>query len=188
MLGGILFWNHAIVFLQEGFIEILIGAFVNFDYISKQEGGTWGNLSLVFNNVVTIFLTIAMGVLILFIAIYLWPRIGKLKKKKYKEKFGSAYEMITTKKNPKAMLFPLIFFARRILLVVTVCAMIDYPVFQIFFFMIPTIAQMINLGQIEPMLHQSDNRVEIYNSFSILLLTYCLLCFTQFIPDAATRY
>ena len=54
--------------------------------------------------------------------------------------------------------------------------------------MIPTIAQMINLGQIEPMLNQSDNRVEIYNSFSILLLTYCLLCFTQFIPDAATRY
>ena len=122
-----------------------------------------------------------MGTLFLFIALYLWPRIGKLKKRAYRDKYGSAYEMITTKKNPKAMLFPIIFFSRRILLVVAVCNMIAYPTFQILFFLFPTIAQMINLGQIEPLLHRSDNRIEIYNSCSVLLLTYCLLSYTAFV-------
>ena len=47
---------------------------------------------------------------------------------------------------------------------------------------------MINLGQIEPLLTPSANRMEIYNSFSVLLLTYCLLCLTNFVPDAEARY
>lgn len=89
-----------------------------------------------------------MGVLILFIAFYLWPRIGVLRKKEYKKKYGSAYAMITTKKSPKAMLFPLVFFTRRILLVIAVCTMLEYPAFQILFFLLPTIAQMVNLGQV----------------------------------------
>ena len=32
------------------------------------------------------------------------------------------------------------------------------------------------------------NRLEIYNSFTILCLTYCLLCFTPFVLDADARY
>ena len=47
---------------------------------------------------------------------------------------------------------------------------------------------MINLGQIEPLPTLYANRIEIYNSFSILLLIYCLLCLTQFVPDANARY
>ena len=47
---------------------------------------------------------------------------------------------------------------------------------------------MIVIGQIEPLINRQDNAIEMYNSFSILLLTYCLLCLTQFVPDANARY
>ena len=42
-LNKMLFWNHAIVFLQEGFLEILIAAVINFVYMSKHQGDSWSN-------------------------------------------------------------------------------------------------------------------------------------------------
>ena len=142
-----LFWNHSIVFLQEGFLEVMISAGINYNYMMKQENA-WANSNIVFNNLVLIFLTISSGVLILFIAFHLWPRIRLLKKKQYRKRYGSAYDMIKTKKSKYTMLFPLFFFARRILLVIAVCAMIEYPTFQILFFLLPTLVTMVNLGQV----------------------------------------
>ena len=182
-----LFWNHGIVFLQEGFLEVMISAGVNYNYMMKQEDA-WANSNIVFNNIVTIFLTIATGLLIMFIAFYLWPRISDLKKKIYKKRFGSAYDMINTKKSKYAMLDPLFFFARRTLLVIAVVAMVDYPTFQIMFFIFPTMVQMVNLGEVEPLSTRKANRMELYNSWSILNIMYCLLCLTMFVPDANARY
>ena len=33
-----------------------------------------------------------------------------------------------------------------------------------------------------------ENRIEIFNNFIILVLSYCLFCFTDFVPDANGRY
>ena len=128
-LNGMLFWNHAIVFIQEGFIEILIGALINFKYMVSADD-PWGNWNLVFNNIITIVLTAASAVLCLFLVFFLYPRFGKLRQKSYKEKYEGAYEMIQVKRRGRAvLLFPLFFFVRRILLAVAVVHMLDYPSF-----------------------------------------------------------
>ena len=44
------------------------------------------------------------------------------------------------------------------------------------------------LGLVKPLEDQQTNRLEIYNSFSLLCITYCLLCFTSFVADPGTRY
>ena len=49
-------------------------------------------------------------------------------------------------------------------------------------------AALIALGQIEPLCSKFENKVEMYNSVTVLLLSYVLFCFTEFVPDAMTRY
>ena len=150
-LKKVLFWDHAIIFLQEGFMEICISALLNFLFIADNQDA-WSSGDLVVSNLLAIFLTISMITLILVIAFYLWPNFSRLREKPIKKKYGSTYSMIDTKaKGSWTMLFPLIFFGRRIIFVVAVVTMLSYPAFQILFFMIPTLGFMIHLGQVEPM-------------------------------------
>ena len=67
-----IFWNHAIVFLQEAFLEILISSILNFIYIRDAEA-PWENWSLIFTNILSLFLTTALSVLVLFTILRLWP-------------------------------------------------------------------------------------------------------------------
>ena len=68
-----LFWNHAIVFLQEGFLEILIVTAINFIYLRDAEA-SWENWNLVLTNVVSIVLIVAIAILMLLTVFYLWPK------------------------------------------------------------------------------------------------------------------
>lgn len=47
---------------------------------------------------------------------------------------------------------------------------------------------MVVLGVVEPLKNRGENKLEIYNSFTILLLSYCLLSFTPYVLDADARY
>ena len=186
-LRKMLFWNHAIVFLQEGLLEILLVTAINFIYIHEAEA-PWDNWNLVLNNVVSIVLTVGIAILFLTIVFYLWPKGTLIRRKKYRRRYGSVYSMIKVKRSNYAMLYPIFFFLRRILLVFAVVFMLDYPTFQIFLFIFPTLLVMIHIGEVRPLLWRYENRLEIYNSFTILCLTYCLLCYTNFVSDAHARY
>ena len=73
-----LFWNHTILFLQEGFLDILIAASINLKYFG---GGShaWQTWSLFITNCLSIFMVVCCILLFLFTVIYLWPRFNKLK-------------------------------------------------------------------------------------------------------------
>ena len=127
-LRKMLFWNHAIVFLQEGLLEILIVTAINFIYIHEAEA-PWANWNLVLTNVVSIVLTVGIAILILFTVFYLWPKGALIRRKRYRKRYGSVYSMIKVKRSDYAMLYPIFFFVRRILLVFAVVFMLDYPTF-----------------------------------------------------------
>lgn len=55
-------------------------------------------------------------------------------------------------------------------------------------FIIPTLAVLIMVGLTRPLSTPFENKQELYNNFSILVVSYCLLCFTNFVPDPTTRY
>ena len=77
---------------------------------------------------------------------------------------------------------------RRVLFVVGVCALVKYTSIQLILFMLPTVAVMMLLALVKPLESPSANKMELYNSFMILLMTYCLMCFTPFALDAMARY
>ena len=78
-----LFWNHSIIFIQEGFLDILIASAINMQFFSNGSSA-WSGASLVVTNLLCIFLTGCCSVLFFFTVGYLWPRFAQLKKKKMK--------------------------------------------------------------------------------------------------------
>ena len=124
-----IFWNHVIVFLQEAFLEIMISSILNFIYIRDAEA-PWENWNLIFTNVVAFILTTAISVLVLFTIFCLWPaKLKYLRNMKSKARFGQIYSMVRVRRSQHSMLFPIIFFLRRIILAVAVIVLIDYPTF-----------------------------------------------------------
>ena len=105
-----------------------------------------------------------------------------------KKKCLPAYEMLNLRHGHWGMLWPIFFMVRRVLFVVGVCALIEYPVYQVFLFLLPTLAVMAVLALVRPLEDRTTNLLEIYNSFTILCMSYCLLCFTEFVLDPGARY
>ena len=186
-----LFWNHLIVFLQEGFLEIALSIVICFSYIKSADGryDPWANSDMVYNNLCAIVLVITSSILFLFLVFYLWPRSKRLSKKKMRRKYGSAYEMINIRRRGTwSMFFPVFFFVRRMTFVWAVCMLYDNNVMQILFYMLPTLILMCHLGMVHPLRELRDNRIEMYNCFTIMCLSYCLMCYTPYVYDAEARY
>ena len=123
-----------------------------------------------------------------FTTCYLWPKFNKLKTKAIKKKYHPVYEMINLRHGFYTMLWPIMFLVRRILFVIAVCGVYNVVAIQLLMFMLPTMAVMMILALVKPLADLPTNRLEIYNSFSLLMMTYCIMCFTPFALDAEARY
>ena len=89
---------------------------------------------------------------------------------------------------PGAVFTCILFFLRRIVFVVGVIFLIDYPVFQILCYIFPTLMLLILIGVVEPFPSKQVNRLEMYNNCTVITLSYCLYCFTPWVADPAARY
>lgn len=183
-----IFWNHPIIFIQEGFLDFMIVGLINWVYL--QEGSSsWDSSSLIFTNILTIFLLGICSVLFCFVTCYLWPKFGKLKTKKLKSKYRPAYEMIDLRHGHWTMLHPIFFMLRRVCFAVGVCVLHKYAAIQIFLLMGPTLAVMLILAGLKPLKGGSPiNDLEIYNCVTLLCLTYCIMIFTSFGSEPEAKY
>ena len=86
------------------------------------------------------------------------------------------------------MLWPVFFMLRRIIFVLGVCGLIEYAVVQIMFYVVPTLFVLFIIGLVKPLESRAANRMEMYNTFTILTMSYCLMCFTQLALDPEARY
>ena len=55
-------------------------------------------------------------------------------------------------------------------------------------FVYPTLAVLIIIGQVRPFENNHDNKLELYNTYSIILLSYTLFCFTDWVDSPVRRY
>jgi len=85
--------------------------------------------------------------------------------------------MINLESSNSVIIWPIMFCIRRAIFAVAV-VFTKNPVLQLMAFTYPTIAVIIILGFIHPLESQYANRVEMYDSITALLLSYCLFCFT----------
>jgi len=136
-----LFWNGAILFLQEAYLDILICVLINIRAI-KQPWVTW---TVGLSAFLTVILLASSIFLPLFILFYLRRNFTELGKHAMKERFESAYEMINLKQGPNAILWAVLFFFRRALLAFTV-VFSEYSAIHLMAFVYPAVMAVIWLG------------------------------------------
>ena len=180
-----IFYRWWIVFIQEAYIDLFFYVCINFYSFS----GTWDSFDGYLNNSLVVVIAIMLLILPITILAYICPNFRKLKKKRFMNKFGAIYDMVDLRhRQASALLWCIFFIGRRILFGVGVIFLKDYPLFQIYLFIFPTMAVLIMVGLARPLATPFENKQELYNNFTILALSYCLLSFTQYVPEAEMRY
>ena len=76
---------------------------------------------------------------------------------------------------------------RRVLFVITVISSRDYLFFQLATQNFTALGMVIFLQWYLPLESKFASHVETFNEFTMLMLTYLLMCFTDFVPDALMR-
>ena len=178
-----LFWNGTILFIVEAYLDIMVCCLINIASI-RNPIKTFGAAISIGLSILLIIGCLAVPVITAF---YLRPRFGQLNDSDMKERFGSIYEMINLESSNSAIIWPIVFCIRRAIFAVAV-VFTKNPVLQLMAFTYPTLAVVIILGYTHPLESQYANRVEMYDSVTVLLLSYCLFCFTEFVPDPNIRY
>jgi hypothetical protein len=135
----------------------------------------------------SVILLICCLVIPIFTLAYIKPKYAQLEEDKIKSRFESIYEMIDLNQNPNAVLWCTLFCFRRAVFAFALIFTTN-PCLQLMAFCFPILAVIIMLGLISPLAEKFDNKIELYDSLTILLLSYCLFLFTDFVPDAFIRY
>ena len=113
----LLFWGGLIRLLFEGYLELCLSVFVGLT--DMEWSGEMYNNSVAYCNFFTIFLTILLLGLPIFIFGWYTYYADKLEEDEFSEKFGDIYDGLVLDKDPekriKTMFYPFWFCMRRLL-------------------------------------------------------------------------
>ena len=79
------------------------------------------------------------------------------------------------------------FFVRRLIFVIFVIVLKDYLWGQLAMQNFVSLGMVIFLQLYKPLESNFANNIETFNEATVILMTYFLMCFTDFVPDAETR-
>ena len=92
------------------------------------------------------------------------------------------------KKSKWVLLYPTLFFARRIALIVSVLLVGDYLWVQLAIQFAFSTTMLIYLMHVWPLETSFATKMEVFNECTIIVLHYGLMCFTDYVPEPSTRY
>lgn len=177
-----LYWNSYIRFFLESYLELSIVALIriqDFSFDSKGE------------SISTIFSIFVFSLMVLIIpgawAILYVSNQTTLDSTQFKAKFEELYDQLDTKRK-EALFQPILFLLRRMTYTLSVVLLIRYNFFQIQILAFKGSLLMIYNGYFQPFTTSQKNRLEICNEIILLQAVYCLILFTEFVPDPVIRY
>mmetsp|Transcript_19666 Transcript_19666/g.30381 ORF Transcript_19666/g.30381 Transcript_19666/m.30381 type:complete len:228 (+) Transcript_19666:5547-6230(+) len=191
-------------FLLEGYIEILMSGILSFELLSKVD--------LVFRNF-SDFLTFTVGLLFFVVILYLPVVIAKVLQKKIyfleriqgqKESVEQLYELAKEERqhdqkwdvfyhgikmvNNFDMHYYLVYVLRRMVFILNAYYMQDWIAFQVMFNIFMNIAYLMFIFHAQPFAQPNLNRLELFNEGVILMISYLVLGFTDWVINPNTKY
>ncbi len=175
-LSRYMMWGHPITVLYESYTMILICSLINLMNSSYDE---WGDIiSTVFS---LAMLCVCLFAPITFVVVML-RKFSYLERNKIKIRWGKIFEGLDLKKGRTVVLQMAHYFLRRFMLIVVIVCQ-DYIIVQIMTVCFSFVTELIILGFIRPFKDPFNNKMEYFNELVILLTMYCLMCFTDWIPN-----
>ena len=106
----------------------------------------------------------------------------------FQARYGSIIHGLNFKRRGRlALFYPCLSLFRKMWLAYMLVFQNDKPVMRIFCVMVQALIMIVVSGLAEPMIMISDNRMQIFNEFSVLIFCYHLLPLTDFITDQEAR-
>ena len=186
-MEGYFFWNGPIRLFMETFFEMVLALVLNMDSID------WSTpfYGVRYSTALTLISLCFVSGLFPFLTILYFRNFSILAEEKFKNKLGAGMEGTNLKKkvSPRSILFyPLIFFGRRIIFVLSAVFLGDFLFVQLLIQAFVSSLVLVYLVYYRPLESPFANRMEIMNECTVLLLLYCLVCFSDFVPSEETRY
>ena len=173
-----LLWNPILRFFLEGYLDFTICTFINVSIMK------FGQTSEIVNAVVSLFLLIVCLILPIFVLLFLSFQRAKLAEEFFEQRFGSLYEGIHHRK--KIVLFYTFCFLIRRLVFSASCVFItDFATIQLQLYCLCSLFNIIILGYVRPF--TAMNHLELYNECTILVISYHLFTFTDFVDNESDR-
>ena len=123
----------------------------------------------------------------LYIWIFLFVKFPNLKQNELQLKFGSIYQGIDlTRRSP--LLYNVLFVLRRLIFAIACVIFKGNPFFQIQVLIYQCTLLIIYLFFVQPFERKIFNKLEIFNEITIVIVTYHLFVFTDFMDDPELKY
>ena len=168
------------VFFLEGTLEICLSCGIT---LAMMKPTFWTSLKMFISS---LFCILNFGVLIVMPFITLYISLNYQKKywtdKRYKRKYRFMFEEIEVKKLA-CCLYYFFFIMRRYIMVVSLIALPDNLLFQIFLTVHASLIFLLYLTHAKPFIDSSQDRMELFNESTVYASTFFLFMFTDFVPD-----
>ena len=106
----------------------------------------------------------------------------------FKDRFGSIIDGLNFKRRGRfALYYPVVSLFRKMWLAYILVYQNDKPVVNIFCVVVQALMMITVTGIAEPMIMVRENRMSIFNEFSVLIFAYHLIPLTDFMTDLNTR-
>ena len=151
--------------------------------------------SVLYDNMFTYAMILALIILPFFICIFFTLRVDALHEDNFSRRYGALYSglkyedkkgLLTNR--TLTMLFPLFFVLRRLIFSAAALFLSQYPVLQLISLYYVTTLMIIFLMWHMPFEEPWDNLTEVFNEVTTILLLYFMNTFSDFVPEASQRY
>lgn len=166
----------------EAYFEFLIAGYLNISFNLKEKSGE-------LTGYLTSFYSLAVAVIILpsLMIFVLTKPISTIQDELFRKKFGSLYEgmRVKTKLQVCANLF---FMARRAAFVLVCFNIGTIPGVQLIVVNLINLVSCLYYGGVQPFETRFRRNLDFFNEYCILIITWHMMCFTDFILEMETQW
>ena len=174
-----LFFNSMIRALLEAYLKFSISTWISVKVLSIDT------TSEIINAWLTIFFVVVIVGFPAFTYFFLKKYRARLEEEDFKGRFESLYLNVDTERTIALMA---LFIFRRLVYAANIVFFAGSTILQIFVQFFCCLLMLLFFTYIHPMNQPFLNRMEMFNEVCLLICSYFLFAFTDFVPDANTRY
>ena len=120
-------------------------------------------------------------------AVYLLRRKENARSETFQKRFGELV-MELKLRDRMTLMYPVLFMARRLAYAAILINLLAHNYFQVQLVVVKAFLFMLYIGSLRPYESKLANFVEFFNEVVSTLCAYILVTFTEYVPDAQTRY
>ena len=186
-LGRYFIFSGPLRLFMETFLNLYLSALLN-TMTAEDDSTVDENSSVTASNRLALAVLIAMSISVLALGLLYYCKFDRMDGDTNYGALLDGTKIKSKKKSRWILLLPAFFFVRRIVFTLSVLLIRDFLWAQLAIQFAFSILMIIYLMHVWPLETPFATKMEVYNECTIIVLSYGLLCFTDFVVDPVMRY